>query len=275
MIIAILLAVMLCGCKNTSSSSQEHSSEEGANITAPIDNTSFPSIIEARQAVIDKWKSSNKAFECVKFIEDVYKQYYSDDTITNIYYYCMAKEQYEKYCENPENDSLLNTAKENAIAIDPYYKGELADEIRDFVDRILPDRDEEAQKRLDENKEHLTPFEKYIREERVKLNNIDVQYNMSNKVDKKFTIVGTAEIDDYYNYGFDYEIEWQYFCAYVIPENGSYDNAWYVYCHRDDYNELFNLLKKGKRYVEMVCVIPENRYESGQGNLAELAFVSY
>ena len=42
----------------------------------------------------------------------------------------------------------------------------------------------------------------YIYENNISLDNYDVQYNMANNLDKSFILVGYAELDDYYNYGY-------------------------------------------------------------------------
>ena len=119
-------------------------------------------------------------------------------------------------------------------------------------------------------------FAQYISENNVTLDNYDVQYNMSNNLDKEFSLVGYAELDDYYNYGFDDELESTYFCLQVTPEDGKYSNAWYIYCHRSSCQTLLDKTQAaGKKYVKMICYIPKGRFEKGQNNMAMLRYVVY
>ncbi|BDF66609.1 hypothetical protein CE91St43_05810 [Oscillospiraceae bacterium] len=116
-------------------------------------------------------------------------------------------------------------------------------------------------------------FDNYIKDNNVTLTASDVQYNMSNNVGNKFSLVGTATLSDYYNYGFSSSIESTYFCMRVAPVNGSYTDGWYIYCHRDSFGKLFDDLQSGSVTVSTVCQIPSSRYKSGQGNMAQLEYV--
>jgi len=119
-------------------------------------------------------------------------------------------------------------------------------------------------------------FDTYLDENNITIDNSDVQYNMANNVDKMFSLVGYAELDDYYNYGFDDDIESSYFCLSVTPSGGSYSDQWYIYCHRDSFQKLFDKVKEnGKIYVQMVCQIPSYRFEKNQQCMASLEYVVY
>lgn len=91
----------------------------------------------ARNDVIDKWTTAEGELGTSRFIEDIYKKYPYDDVISNIYFYCIAKEQYGYY-QSLDKDKYLDQAIEYAEKIDPDYEGELADEIHAFVDKIVP-----------------------------------------------------------------------------------------------------------------------------------------
>ena len=119
------------------------------------------------------------------------------------------------------------------------------------------------------------PFADYVTENHITLTRSDVQYNMTNNVDKYFTLIGDAELDDYYNYGFGSEIESEYFCLCVTPFGGSFSDRWYIYCHRDSFQQLFDKAKKGEIYVKMVCIIPKSRFKPNQQLMAELEYVVY
>ncbi len=121
-------------------STEVNSADTSSVIDNVADNehTSFSSVEEARKAVVDKWRSSGKAYECAKFVEDIYKQCYFDDTIANIYYYVMAKQQYDSYIEHPNYEGYREELERATLLIDPEYNGELSDEIIDFVNEIFP-----------------------------------------------------------------------------------------------------------------------------------------
>lgn len=123
--------------------------------------------------------------------------------------------------------------------------------------------------------EELSLIQKYIKENNVKLDNYDVQYDMENNLDKEFLLVGTAKLDDYYNYGFGHELEKDYFCVSVTPSDGSYKNRWYIYCHRQSFAAVFDNLKRGEIEVEMICYIPKECYKQGQNNMAALSYIVY
>ncbi len=110
--------------------------------------------------------------------------------------------------------------------------------------------------------------QKYMEENNIKLTAKDVQYDMANNLNKEFAISGNAELDDYYNYGFDDDMEDDYFVASVRPEGGSYSEEWYLYFHRESFKELFTKLKKVKVNIIATAEIPDYRFKKGQGNMA-------
>jgi len=115
----------------------------------------------------------------------------------------------------------------------------------------------------------------YISENDVVLDNYDVQYNMANNLDNSFVLVGYAELDDYYNYGFR-NLESKYFCLEITPIDGGYSNCWNIYVHRKEGETLYYyILDKGETYVETVCYIPKDRYKKNQGCLAMLEHASW
>ena len=59
-------------------------------------------------------------------------------------------------------------------------------------DTLVYDEEEENKK--------LSGFEVYVQKNKVSLDNYDVQYDMTNNLDKQFKIVGMAELHNYYNY---------------------------------------------------------------------------
>ena len=120
-------------------------------------------------------------------------------------------------------------------------------------------------------------FKKYLKDNDIiaELDNYDVQYDRYGSLDKVFAFSGTAELDDYYNYGW-YDDEQYYFCIFVTPHGGSYSDSWYIYCDRNSFPNFFEDLKAyGIIDVELACYIPSYKYESNQGNMANLRAVQY
>jgi len=98
----------------------------------------------ARENVVNKWKTSSGELGTGKYIEDIYKQYPDDETISAIYFYSTAKGQYDFY-QKLEDEEYLESAKDYAENIDPNYDGELADEIHAFTNELLGQTTEERE----------------------------------------------------------------------------------------------------------------------------------
>ena len=112
-------------------------------------------------------------------------------------------------------------------------------------------------------------IEEFKEKQNVELTSKEVQHNMTNNIDKPFLLEGKATLADYYNYGFDDSIEEKYFVVTVEPTGGEYSDYWYLYCHRDSFEDLFDiLLDKSDVYIAVKAKIPKNAYRDGQGNMA-------
>ncbi len=107
------------------------------------------------------------------------------------------------------------------------------------------------------------------------LNAIEVQYDMRNNVDKKFGLEGTAELCDYYNWGYDDDIEPSYFCMEVTPNGGSYSDRWYIYSSRNSFSELYGDLLDGNVDIKLIAEIDSYRFEKNQQNQATLVRASW
>lgn len=127
----------------------------------PVETLS--SVEQARNNVLGKWNTASGELGTAKYIEDIYKEYPQDSVIANVYYYCIAKEQYGHY-ESLNNSKYLEQAIEYAEKIDPNYSGELADEIHAFVKSIVPvavsPEKYEAAKKKEDKYSSLTNSEK-------------------------------------------------------------------------------------------------------------------
>lgn len=120
-----------------------------------------------------------------------------------------------------------------------------------------------------------SPVEEYMKENNITLSSTDVQFDMANNLNNNFVVAGVAELDDYYNYGFDNDIEKDYFCARVTPEDGTYSDGWYLYFHRESFNGLYEKLKNGSVSVITTATIPKSRYEDNQGLMAQVVQAKY
>ena len=129
----VLLILSLCACSNMvdnkSTTDDITLSNSSVSVIDPVE--------QARQDVISKWKNEADVLGTARFIEDTYKKYPNDDVIANIYFYCIAKQQYDYYI-SLDNSSYLATAKEYATKIDPDYNGEFANEMHAFVKSLIP-----------------------------------------------------------------------------------------------------------------------------------------
>lgn len=92
---------------------------------------------EARQKVIEKWEKEENVVGTARFIEDTYKKYPNDEVIANIYYYCIAKQEYDLYKQFTYNNDYLKNAEEYAAKIDPNYNGVFSDEMHSFVNSLI------------------------------------------------------------------------------------------------------------------------------------------
>lgn len=116
--LTLLFSILFCGCFNQSS----------------VNNDSSLSALEiARKNVIEKYKNDAGEIGTSRYIEDIYKIYPNDEVISNIYFYCIAKEQYDLYEQFSYNSDYLSTAKEYASKIDDDYNGEFSYEMHEFV----------------------------------------------------------------------------------------------------------------------------------------------
>lgn len=104
----------------------------------PTTTPTLTQVEQARMEVIDKYRNESGVLGTSKFIEDFYKKYPNDEVISNIYFYCIAKEEYDNYLQFSYNDGYLVTAKEYAAKIDPNYKGEFSTEMHSLVKKLLP-----------------------------------------------------------------------------------------------------------------------------------------
>lgn len=148
-IFSIIICILLSICCMTSCNTDEN--------TVSIDP-----IQEARTNVVNKWKNDQGKSGTTKYIEDIYKKYPNDEVISNIYFYSIAKEEYDNY-KSLNDDKYLKIAKEYASKIDSSYSGEFSNEIQSFANEILGNsRDEEysSAKESEDRYNNLTNAEK-------------------------------------------------------------------------------------------------------------------
>lgn len=120
----LLLSVVACNSNSTWTTSASTQAVKKDPLT------------EARESVVEKWKNEAGVLGTARFIEDTYEKYPDDEVIANIYFYCIAKEQYDMY-EAIDDERSLETAIEYAQKIDPDYDGEFASDMQAFADSLL------------------------------------------------------------------------------------------------------------------------------------------
>lgn len=176
-----------------------------------------------------------------------------------------------------EFESIKTTAEGGILLITSYLKYGYEPSTKKKLDDILTDwkdvtdYDDELDNIWINNPEVKKTFkdsvEEYRKEFNLDITWKDIQYDMYNNLSKEFLVAGTAELSDYYNYGFR-EREKNYFCVSIIPYDGDYTNRWHLYFNREDFKELFDSLKEEKRVIITTCEIPDYIYKEGQGNMA-------
>lgn len=112
----------------------------------------------------------------------------------------------------------------------------------------------------------LSEDEKFMEEYNISLNGKEVQFNLTNNLNKEFYLNGNVELCDYYNYG--YTNEKAYFCGQLTPVDGGYSDSWYLYFHRDSFDNVYQALLEGNLNMQISAKIPSKVYERGQGNMA-------
>lgn len=144
---------------------------------------------------------------------------------------------------------------------------------------------EEAQRRADEEAaakaeaekrahEEANAFDAFLGTNHVELSSKDVQYDPAGNLNRLFLLEGTASLSRYYNYGYD-DAETTHFCLKVRPSGGKSSDDWYIYCNRENFQELLNKAKDSDELtIRMVCKVV--KWDSGQGSLqAELVYVGF
>lgn len=126
----LVLTIILCSCGANESVDSDIE-------TSNIEETQLAEIEQARKYVIEEFKNDVDSLSNTKNIENYYKKYYDDDVISNIYFYCIAKQQYGHYVSLGD-EKYLDLAIEYALRIDPDYSGEFSDEMHEFVLEIVP-----------------------------------------------------------------------------------------------------------------------------------------
>lgn len=95
----------------------------------------------------------------------------------------------------------------------------------------------------------------------------EVQYDKYGHIFDKFIIIGYAELDDYYNWGYE-NCEYAYFCIQITPSAGSFSDRWYVYAERNKFADLYSSLQSGSKNVTLVAQMIF--VDTGSNNMATL-----
>lgn len=260
----VILGLFFCVVLISGCSSQMK--EKPADISQDIWNESIQYAIMA-----DQFKEVDGDIDLVDLMADAGKLKYLKDQNTNeqeltnnVRNMVVGKfEEYYGYENGVKNFKEARKAVVSIIGEGMLNKKNLKDDYANGISKKLDAAEDKP--------EGYSYKKAYQDEHRLKAK--DVQYDMKNNLDKDFVVEGTATINDYYNYGFGSDIEAKYFCARVIPDDGS--DSWYLYFHRDSFKDLFESLKSKDIHVTTVSKIPSYRYEEGQGNMAEVQKVNW
>lgn len=96
----------------------------------------------------------------------------------------------------------------------------------------------------------------------------DIEYNMSNMLDKEFFIIGTVSLSDYYNYGFS-DVEDTSFCTKFKPLYNTSKEEWYIYWDRQSFKEFYDdLIGKDDTLIMAICKIPKLYFNKNQQQMA-------
>ena len=206
-------------------------------------------------------------------LNDYYNYGYNSDIIGS--YFCFDVKpnnggDWYIYADRTQYDSLFNTLLVGSTsisavcAIDPnYYKsGQNPMASLNYVEFTM--------KTYSYTIIGGASYKQYIADNLVELSSAQVLFDTTNQVGKNFMLEGTAQIADYYNYGYR-DTEAQYFCMNVTASDSSGD--WYIYCDRTTFSALFDALKNGNVSVSTVCYIDSATYKAGQGEMATLRYV--
>lgn len=97
----------------------------------------------------------------------------------------------------------------------------------------------------------------------------DIEYNMSNMLDKEFFIIGTVSLSDYYNYGFS-DVEDTSFCIKFKPLYNTSKEEWYIYWDRQSFKEFYDdLIGKDDTLIMAICKIPKLYFNKNQQQMAK------
>jgi hypothetical protein len=137
-----------------------------------------------------------------------------------------------------------------------------------FLAACSPTVDEEEAAQPQEKTEEEHPgnytFDQFMEDRSLDTDGEDIPYKVEDFVGERFAVQGTAQLDNYYNYGYK-DLEVTHFVIKVIKEDALH---WYLYVSREEYPELFQELKKGPVEVYAQASVSEDYYESEQGHLA-------
>lgn len=97
----------------------------------------------------------------------------------------------------------------------------------------------------------------------------DIEYNMSNMLDKEFFIIGTVSLSDYYNYGFS-DVEDTSFCIKFKPLYNTSKEEWYIYWDRELCKEFYDdLIGEENKLIMAICKIPKLYFNKNQQQMAK------
>ncbi len=153
-----------------------------------------------------------------------------------------------KYKFEFKNNDTVEVENLNGAMNEPKYEPYCTCERQSFEENAVSQAFNQANQSVQENQK-----EKFLNNYDDLPKNQDVQYDPYSYIGDNFSLRGSADLDDYYNFNY-LNFEVNYFCVQVTPQGGSILDAWYVYANRNDFPDLYNTLRSGNiSAITMIC----------------------
>lgn len=267
--VAFLITLLLMGCTNELTQEEVSIYVEDYNDLVKVTTNK---VLDRTEDVIrysEKKREDNEIGILIGRLQDMLKDVEKEIPDENKELFEDMKSVHENLFQLEVQNTSSDFRKEQMI--------ELELQIVSYGDTYLT-KDTETSKIVKDIISSSGKFSEEIIEDFQKDNNLsltakDIQYDLVNNLDKNFLIVGKAELDDYFNYGFKNEED--YFSVRVTPDGENYSASWSLYFHRESFGELYQVLKDGDVNLMAVAKIPKWSYDDNQGNMAQVTRVNW
>jgi hypothetical protein len=247
--------------------------------TVMLPNDGYDSLEDMFSDAFDKAISDNALPDCDNYYDFI--EYCAGNIDFRTSYFLVPFSTSELENISPENGQADNTHSDD---IDSYFQFTFYND--DTMTADVASTDEESDNRQKENYESIretnpdykfykkvsklddleeaynTAYTKALKAKEENFNSqysdlpsyTDVRYDPYNYQNADFKLVGSAQLDDYFNYDYRNK-ERTYFCIKVMPTGKtSYGDYWYIYADRTSFATLYEQLKDGSlSNVTFIC----------------------